>query len=341
MRFTFLGTSAGIPTRDRNVTGLAIAVGHPRDWYLVDCGEGTQHRLHHTRHTAARLRAIFITHVHGDHCYGLPGLIASSQTSGRKEPLTVCAPAGIQEMFDAVCRYSDMRLVAPIHFVRSDLPDFRYEDDDVVVDAVALSHRVPSFAYRFTEKVRERHLDQARLEALGVPRGPLWGELQHDRAVTLPDGRTIEPPDVAQPGRQPGRIVVGGDNDRPDLLAPLLPACDILIHEATYTEDVLERVGPQYQHTTAAAVAHTAAAHGVPHLFLTHFSQRYRNSATAGEHCIDDLFREARALYGGHLHLARDLDSYELTREHLLQPVPRHEASSRHEGTALGVKESR
>jgi len=315
MRFTFLGTSAGVPTRDRNVTGLAVSAGHPRDWYLVDCGEGTQHRLQHTRYTAARLRTIFITHVHGDHCYGLPGLIASSQVGGRKEPLTVCAPFGIQEMFEAVCKYTDMRLLYPVRFIRSDVPDFVYEDDDVRVDAIGLSHRVPSFAYRFTERIRERHLDQKRLAELGIARGPLWGELQHGRSVTLPDGRTVSPDQVAQPDPPPRRIVVGGDNDRPELLQPLLDQCDALIHEATYTEDVLARVGPQYQHSTAAMVARAAAHAGLPHLFLTHFSQRYRASATAGEHSIQDLIDEARALFDGELHMARDLDSYEITRE--------------------------
>ena len=321
MRFTFLGTSAGVPTRDRNVSGLAVSMGHPRDWYLVDCGEGTQHRLHHTRHTAARLRAIFITHVHGDHCYGLPGLIASAQMGGRKEPLIVCAPAGIQEMFDAVCRYTDMRLLSPVRFIRSDAPDFRYEDDDVVVDTVELSHRVPSFAFRFTEKVREIHLDHELLQILGVPRGPLWGELQHGRAITLDDGRSVTPTQVALPSQPPRRMVVGGDNDRPELLEPLLEHCDVLIHEATYTEDVLAKVGPQYQHSTAAQVAATAQHKAVPHLFLTHFSQRYRNSAHTGEHSVRDLFDEARALFSGELMLARDLDSYELSRDRQLTKV--------------------
>ena len=329
MRFTFLGTSAGIPTRDRNVTALAVAAAHPRDWYLVDCGEGTQHRLLHTRHTAARLRTVFITHVHGDHCYGLFGLIASAQTLGRKEPLTVCAPLGVQEMFEAVSRYSDMRLLAPVRFVRSDVPDFRYEDDAVIVESIALSHRVPSFAYRFTEKVRERHLDHARLDALGIPRGPLWGELQHGEDVMLPDGRVIRADEVVLPTRAPARIVIGGDNDQPELLAPLLDGCDVLIHEAPYTEDVLARVGPQYQHSTAAQVARTAAAHGVPHLFLTHFSQRYRRNPKAGEHCLDDLFGEATALYRGQLHLADDFASYELDRQRQLQRVKPVAAESR------------
>lgn len=321
MRFTFLGTSAGVPTRDRNVTGLAVSVSHPRDWYLVDCGEGTQHQLHHTRHTAAKLRAIFITHVHGDHCYGLPGLVASAQMSGRKEPLIICAPAGIEEMFDAVRRYTDMRLVSPVRFIRSDTPDFRYEDDDVIVDNIALSHRVPSFAYRFTEKIHDQHLDTTRLEQLGIPRGPLWGELQHGQSVTLPDGTTVVPEQVIQPPRVPLRIVVGGDNDQPELLTPLLEQCDVLIHEATYTEDVLAKVGPAYQHSTAAQVALTAAQHAVPHLFLTHFSQRYRFSPSAGAHSVQDIYDEARTLYDGELRLARDLGSFELDNEHHLAQV--------------------
>src|SRR5690606_26112980 len=98
-----------------------------------------------------------------------------------------------------------------------------------------------------------------------------------------------------------GHIVVGGDNDQPELLAPLLDRCDVLIHEATYTEDVLARVGPQYQHSTAAQVAAVAAAHNVPHLFLTHFSQRYRRTPRPGEHALDDLRAEAAAVYGGAL----------------------------------------
>ncbi len=329
MRFTFLGTSAGVPTRERNVTGLALAIAQHREWYLIDCGEGTQHQLLHTRYSAAKLRAIFITHIHGDHCYGLPGLIASANMGGRTAPLTICAPAGIAEYIDAVRRFTDMqRLNYPLQFVRSDTPEFCYNDDDVRVDSIALSHRVPSYAYRFTEHVREFLLDPERLDALQIPRGSLWGELQHGHTVILPDGRSITPQQVCLSQRAPRCIVVGGDNDQPDLLDAALQHSDLLIHEATFTEDVLARIGPQYQHSTPAQVAKAAQRARLPHLLLTHFSQRYRRHVAAhphpGDHSLADLFNEARQLYDGNLLMAEDLASYELTKEKTLITTAAH-----------------
>lgn len=321
MRFTFLGTSAGLPTKERNVTALAMAPERQREWYLIDCGEGTQHRLLHTPYSPAKLRAIFITHVHGDHCYGLPGLIASANMGGRTQPLTICAPAGIREYIEAVLRHTDVtNLNYELSFVRSDTPAFHYDDGAVSVDSLTLSHRVPSFAYRFVEQVSERLLDPQRLAALDVPRGPLWRELQHGKSVQLDDGRHIAPEQVCHPPRAPRRIIVGGDNDQPQLLVPALRDCDVLIHEATFTEDILAKVGPRYQHSTPAQVAQAAQAAGLPHLLLTHFSQRYRRTRVGHEHTIDDLFTEAKAYYTGNLLLAADLASYELTRDKQLLP---------------------
>ena len=322
MRFTFLGTSAGVPTRERNVTALALAPEQQREWYLIDCGEGTQHRLLHTHYSAARLRAVFITHIHGDHCYGLPGLIASAQMGGRKEALTICAPAGIREYIEAVQRHTALNLGYELRFVRSDAPDFRYEDERVCVNSIALSHRVPSYAYRFTEIVDERLLDPQKLAALNVPRGALWGELQHGHSIRLEDGRSIAPADVCHAPRPPRRIVVGGDNDRPELLLPALQGSDVLIHEATFTEDVLARVGPAYQHSTAAQVARVAQAARLPHLLLTHFSQRYRRRRVGNEHIVDDLLAEAKAGFDGDVQLAEDLAAYELTRDKSLHVQP-------------------
>jgi ribonuclease Z len=322
MRFTFLGTSAGLPTKERNVTALALALEQQREWYLIDCGEATQHRLLHTHYSAAKLRAIFITHIHGDHCYGLPGLIASAQMGGRKQPLTICAPSGIQEYIDGVRRHTDLtNLGYELNFVRSDKPDFYFDDGTVRVESIALSHRVPSYAYRFVELVNERSLDQKKLAALAVPRGELWGELQRGQGVELSDGRHVTPEQVCHPARTSRCIIVGGDNDKPELLMTALHRCDVLIHEATFTEDVLAKVGPSYQHSTPAQVAKTAEAAQLPHLVLTHFSQRYRHAGH--EHTIDDLFGEAKNYYTGNLLLASDLATYELTRDKQLLSIPR------------------
>ncbi len=321
MRFTFLGTSAGVPTRQRNVTALALAIDDSRDWYLVDCGEGTQQQLLHTRYSSARLRAIFITHVHGDHCYGLPGLIASANMSGRKDPLTICAPDGIEQFVRAVIEHTDLsRLRYPIHFLRSDAPDFRYSDARIEVSATALSHRVPCFSYRLEERPRVT-VDPDKLTALQVPRGPLWGELQAGRSIALDDGRRIEPDDVRHPAWPARSVIVAGDNDQPELLIGDMARSDLMIHEATFTEDVLAQVGPQYMHSTAAMVAKAASTAGLRHLALTHFSQRYRASETAGEHCVDDLRREAAEHFNGALLMANDFACYELQRDKSLKHI--------------------
>lgn len=320
MRITFLGTSAGTPTRQRNVSGLALALDDARDWYLFDCGEGTQHRLQHTPYSIAKLRAIFITHVHGDHCYGLPGLIASANMSGRRAPLTICAPDGIEQFIRATFAHTDIReLRFPLEFVRSDHPDFHYRDKHLSVSAHPLSHRVPCFAYRAQERP-PRHLLTSRLDALGVERGPLWQRLQRGEEIILEDGRQIRPDEVSESAWQPRSLIIGGDNDQPELLHELMCRSDAMVHEATFTEDVLAKVGPQYMHSTAAMVAKAAARSQLRHLILTHFSQRYRLKG-GGEiaHSIGDLRREAQQYYRGNLLMAEDLECYQLEKNRELR----------------------
>jgi ribonuclease Z len=317
MEFQFLGTSSGTPSKTRNVTALALrSVGGSRaarHWSLVDCGEGTQHRILRTPWSLHELRAIFITHMHGDHCYGLPGLLASAGMMNRTAPLTLVGPAPLRAFLEGVMETSELGLPFPIEFV--DVTSLASVDvlPDLAVRATALSHRIPSWAYTFTEREVERKLDTAKLDTGGVARSAAWGELQRGKTVTLDDGRVLAPQDWLLPGRKPLKVIVGGDNDTPDLLVEEARDAEVLIHEATYTEDVLQKVGPGPQHSSARRTALAAAKAGVPNLVLTHFSPRYQEGA--GSPSMADIEREAREVYAGQLFLARDFDRYLLDRE--------------------------
>ncbi len=332
MRFTFLGTSAGSPTADRNVTAMALALDESRDWYLVDCGEGTQQRLltkgpqrteslqrTKNRYTLSNLAGIFITHVHGDHIFGLPGLITSASMQGRRAPLTICAPEGVESFVRHSLKCAAVRnMPFELNFIRSDQSGFHFQDKNFKVTSHELSHRVPSYAYRFAEKPVIQSMDQDKLEALGVPRGALWGALQNGNSVTSPDGRVIHPRDVRQPPRSGRVAIIGGDNDQPDLLIDAMKGVDVLVHEATFTEPVLKKVGPQYMHSTARMVGEAAEKGGVSHIILTHISGRYRKHASHFASSVEALRSEAQSVFGGQIELAEDFACWALDRERKL-----------------------
>lgn len=314
MEFTFLGTSAGTPTRSRNVSGLALCHSSPKSWYLVDCGEGTQHQLLRTRYSVVQLRAIFITHIHGDHTFGLPGLLTSASMLGRTRPLDVIAPVQVQRFIEAVLENTDSSLSYPLNFIDSEAPDFQWQDESFSVTNVALSHRVACRAYVFTERNLERQLLQEKLRADGVEPGPGWGELQNGKDVTLDDGRLLRSDDYTHIPRAARRLIVAGDNDNPALLKEACTGSHVLIHEATYTQEVSDHVGPWPQHSSAEQVARFAQQAQLPNLVLTHFSSRYQSGPGGTPH-INQLAAEAMQHFKGQLFLARDFDTYRLEKD--------------------------
>ena len=318
MEIIALGTSAGTPTRQRNMSGLALRLRGARQWVLIDCAEGTQHRILRTPLSVMSLRAVFITHLHGDHCYGLPGLLASAAMAGRSDALIIVGPPPLRGMIEAIMVPSQLSLPYPLVWLTpNDLAGAPLMPE-LVVDATALSHGLPCWAYGFTEAAIERALDTEKLRADAIPASPLWGDIQKGRDVTLPDGRAIAASDYLLPARRARRIVVAGDNDRPELLATAAQGADVLVHEATYTEDVLQKIGPGPQHSSAMRVARFAEQAGVRNLVLTHFSPRYQDHGALPVSLLGD---EARAHYNGNLILARDLDHYVLDRSGALQPA--------------------
>ncbi len=315
MELIFLGTSSGTPTKTRNVTALAVKLCQARDWYLVDCGEGSQQQILHTPLSLLNLRGIFITHVHGDHCYGLPGLLASAALAGRTESLLIAAPRAIEKLLQSIYENTALHLNFPIEFRAVDemAEDEVWADANFRIGTVKLSHRVPCFAYVFDEASVEKQLDTAWLEAQGIARGPLWGRLQRGEHIEIA-GEVLHGNDFLLPLRSARRIIVGGDNDTPDLLQAACQRSQVLVHEATYTRDILEKVGSGLQHSSAALVAHMAAACNLPNLVLTHFSPRYGDD-TVRSPSIVDISREAAEFYSGRLFLARDFDCFRLNKE--------------------------
>ncbi len=318
MEMIFLGTSSGVPTRNRNVSATVIKRQDKKPWCLVDCGEGTQHQILHTKLSLVHLSAILITHVHGDHCYGLPGLLASAAMAGRKDPLIIMAPKAIKDWVASCQAVTETYLSYEIQFIDTALQDQPVDLPDFTVKPWPLSHRVPSFAYSFTERHIEQALDTEQLDRAGIKPGPIWGQLQQHEFVETATGARLRSADYKLPARKPRQVIIGGDNDSPDLLLPAVAGADLLVHESTYTEAVARRVGPGPQHSTAQQVAQFATRAGLKNLILTHFSARYQPDGPEGANILE-LEHEARAEYAGTLYLANDFDRFRLDKTGTLE----------------------
>ena len=319
MEIVFLGTSAGTPSKIRNVSGLAIHRVNSKKWCLVDCGEGTQHQLLYTKLSLTQLQAIFITHIHGDHCYGLPGLLASAAMQGRTDPLWIVGQSEIQTFIKLMQTAVHLNLNYELKYKCIDKPDTMLDDLGIEFDieTIELSHRVPSVAYSFSENRLSNKLDVDKLEQDKVTRGKLWGELQQGLDVQLDDGRIICAQDYLLPIQDPRKIIISGDNDDPSLLSQAAKTANVLVHEATYTQDIAIKVGSGPQHSYAKLVAQFANEIGLDNLVLTHFSPRYQNAINSSP-SIFDIENEARTEYSKNLFLANDFDRYTLNKQGVL-----------------------
>ncbi|WP_456452953.1 MBL fold metallo-hydrolase, partial [Hydrogenimonas sp.] len=230
----FLGTSAGVPTRLRNVSALALRSENRKGWMLFDCGEGTQHRIMQTSLSVYHLERIFVTHLHGDHVYGLFGLLASRGMTQATAPLELYGPAGIREMVETVMRLSQLHL--PFDLKIFEIGEgFSMREGSIRIEAVALSHSLPSYGFVVQFDDRPGRFDAKKAKALGIPEGPLYARLKKGESVILPDGRTVEGQTLVGAPTPGKRLAIGGDNDDPLLFAPYAPF-DLMVHEATYTQ---------------------------------------------------------------------------------------------------------
>jgi ribonuclease Z len=308
VQLIFLGTSAGVPTRRRNVASLALRLPERAEVWLFDCGEATQHQVQRSDVRISQIRRIFITHLHGDHLYGLLGLLASRGLAGDAERIDLYGPPGLDEYLRAGLRYSHARLNFPVE-VRTVEAGVIVEHGDFAVQAAPLAHRVPTFGYRIRERDRPGALDAERAVALGVPFGPLFGRLKRGERVRLADGRVVD--GAALLGSpEPGRgVAYCTDTAYCREAVELAADADLLVHEATFAQRDAE-LARATGHATAAEAARVAREAGARRLILTHVSARYAPGAEIGP---EALLAEARAVFPA-TELAEDFLTVEVPR---------------------------
>ena len=292
MRLTFLGTAGSWPTKERSAS--AIALDLEKELVLLDCGEGTQRQFFQSSASFMRVRRIFLTHFHGDHFLGLPGLVQSMGLNHRTEPLDIYGPPDAPEMVDRALHMGHYTLRFPVT-VHALKPGDALDLDGYTLRTAAADHPVPALAYRLEEGPRRGRFDGDKARSLGI-HGRDFARLEAGETVTTAHGR-IAPSDVMGPPR-PGRSVVySGDTAPTETIRKLAERASLLIHEAT-TSVELEAEANQWGHSSARQAAETAVAARVEGLFLTHFSARYKE--------LDGLENEAKALFAS-ARAARDL----------------------------------
>jgi ribonuclease Z len=292
LQITFLGTSSGIPTRSRNVSGVALRLPQRAEVWLFDCGEGTQHQFLRSELRISQLTRIFVTHMHGDHIFGLMGLLASCGLAANPSRIDIYGPPDLEDYLKACRRYSQTHFSYPVK-VHTVSPGVVFEDDEFVVTCRLLKHRVPAFGYRVAEKDRPGQFNVEKAAALGIPSGPLYGKLKRGETIALPDGRRIQGTELCGPTQIGRKLVYCTDTVYCDAAVELATEADVLIHEATFAHQDAE-LAYQRLHSTTTMAAQVALRAQVKQLIMTHFSPRY---APGNEIEAKDLLMEARAIF--------------------------------------------
>jgi ribonuclease Z len=282
---TFLGTSASIPTIDRNVAGLAVQ--REGETLLFDCGEGNQRQM--MRYGVGfAFREIFFTHYHADHLLGVTGLLRTLGLQDRSSPVLLYGPKGAQRILGAAISLGIERNKFPVEILEVK-PGDRLSRDEYDIVVFETEHRADTVGYALVEHPRLGRFNPSRARELGIPEGPLWGELHKGKVVILPDGRSVGPVDLVGEPRRGRSLVYTGDT-RPHLaVIEAARNADLLVHEATFGGDEQERAR-ETGHSTAAEAARVAAEAEARRLVLTHISSRYNRDTT-------ELLAEAKAVF--------------------------------------------
>ncbi|MCR8641591.1 ribonuclease Z [Paenibacillus sp. N1-5-1-14] len=307
MELYFLGTGAGMPSKERNVTAIALSLLAERGTYwLFDCGEGTQHQVLRTPVKLSKLEKIFITHLHGDHIFGLPGLLSSRSHHGGDTPLTIYGPRGIEAYVRQSLAISGSHLNYELMITELDNEGIIIEDETFTVEMKRLDHRIECFGYRIIERDLPGPLLIDKLRQERIPSGPIYGQIKQGGIVTLPDGREINGADYIGATIQGRIITILGDTKPCANSLELAKGADVLVHEATFDAQKSD-LARDYDHSTSVEAATTARDAGARVLIMTHISARYQEDGAK------QLINEAQEIHSN-VHLAEDFWVYAVRR---------------------------
>nr|MDO8134355.1 ribonuclease Z [Candidatus Njordarchaeum guaymaensis] len=275
MKILFLGTGGSVPTIERGSPSIALRI--EGELLFFDCGEGTQRQVAFAKLRHGRLSRVFITHLHGDHVLGLGGLLQTLSLSGRERPMQIFGPPGIGKFIEALRETLQFMLTFQLIINEITGPDKVFENDQYTIRACKADHdNIPSLAFLFEEKWRPGRFSPDKARKLGIPEGPLWKKLQFGESVKLKNSSIVTSEMVVGP-RRPGRKIAYSGDTRPTRdIVSLSSNADVLIHDATYDDSLLDKA-IEYGHSTASQAAEVAKESKARLLVLTHISNRYKD----------------------------------------------------------------
>lgn len=271
---TILGFNSAIPTINSAPTAQFLEMEERH--FLIDCGEGTQVQLRKAKARFSKINHVFISHLHGDHCFGLPGLIASFRLLGRETPLHIYGPKGIKEMLETVFRLTETHKGFEViyHELDKNYSEKIFEDNRVEVYTIPLNHRIYCNGYLFREKPKERHLNMQEISKYPEIQTCDYHNLKLGKDFVLSDGYILKNEILTKEPSKSVSYAFCSDTRYFESIVPVIENVDVLYHEATFLHD-LKEMADYTGHTTALEAARIARKANVGKLILGHFSNRY------------------------------------------------------------------